>query len=302
MKEIKKPFQYEKLSLESPTNQKRKRSKNTLQTVKRIWSYLAKEKAKLTLVIFLVLMSSALSLLGPYMIGMAIDDYIVTKQTDGLGLLIISLILIFLAHSLAIFFQNFSMVGIAQNTIYTLRADLFKQFHRLSISFFDKQQHGKLMSSVTNDIDNINNTLNQSVVQIIASILTLVGTVTVMLILSPLLTAITMTIIPLMFISMRWITRRTGPLYKIQQQNLGEVNGFVEEIVSGQHIVKTFSQEHRVIDEFEEKNNKLQLSNFWSLLFAGYIPKVMNMLNCLSFGLIVLFGGILVIIGHISVG
>lgn len=302
MKEIKKPFQYEKLSLESPTNQKRKRSKNTLQTVKRIWSYLAKEKAKLTLVIFLVLMSSALSLLGPYMIGMAIDDYIVTKQTDGLGLLIISLILIFLAHSLAIFFQNFSMIGIAQNTIYTLRADLFKQFHRLSISFFDKQQHGKLMSSVTNDIDNINNTLNQSVVQIFASVITLIGTVTVMLILSPILTLITMTIIPVMFIAMKWITKRTGPLYKLQQRDLGEVNGYIEEIVSGQHIVKTYSQEERVIREFKNKNKHLQLSGFWAAVFSGYIPKVMNFLNLFGFGLIALFGGLLAINGYITVG
>src|SRR5699024_12045113 len=97
--------------------------------VKRIWSYLAKEKGRLTLVILLVLISSALSLLGPYMIGMAIDDYIVTKQTDGLGLLLILLIFIFLAHSLAIFFQNFLLGVIAHHTIYKLRADLFKQFH-----------------------------------------------------------------------------------------------------------------------------------------------------------------------------
>ena len=302
MKEIKKPFQYEKLSLEHSTSEKKKRSKNTAQTVKRIWSYLAKEKGRLTLVILLVLISSALSLLGPYMIGMAIDDYIVTKQTDGLGLLLILLMFIFLAHSLAIFFQNFWMVGIAQNTIYKLRADLFKQFHRLSISFFDKQQHGKLMSSVTNDIDNINNTLNQSVVQIFASVITLMGTVTVMLILSPILTIITMTIIPVMFIAMKWITNRTGPLYKLQQRELGEVNGYVEEIVSGQHVVKTFSQEERVIREFRNKNNNLQLSGFWAAVFSGYIPKVMNFLNLFGFGLIALFGGLLAINGYITVG
>ncbi len=302
IKEIKKPFQYEKIPLESTTNHKRKRSKHTVHTVKRIWSYLAKEKARLTLVILLVLISSALSLLGPYMIGMAIDDYIVTKQTTGLGLLLISLIFIFLIHSLAIFLQNFWMVGIAQNTIYTLRADLFKQFHRLAISFFDKQQHGKLMSSVTNDIDNINNTLNQSVVQIFASVLTLVGTVSVMLILSPLLTVITMTIIPLMFLAMKWITKRTGPLYKLQQRDLGELNGYIEEIVSGQHVVKTFSQEERVIREFKGKNENLQLSGFWAAVFSGYIPKVMNFLNLFSFGLIALFGGLLAINGYITVG
>lgn len=302
IKEIKKPFQYQKIPLENPTNNKKNRSKNTANTVKRIWSYLAKEKARLTLVIFLVLISSGLSLLGPYMIGMAIDDFIVKKETAGLGLLLIFLIFIYLSHSLAIFLQNFWMVGIAQNTVYTLRDDLFRQFHRLSISFFDKQQHGKLMSSVTNDIDNINNTLNQSVVQIFASILTLIGTVTIMLILSPLLTVITMTIVPLMFLAMKWITKRTGPLYKLQQKDLGEVNGYIEEIVSGQHVVKTFSQEERVIREFKDKNRNLQLSGFWAAVFSGYIPKVMNFLNLFSFGLIALFGGLLAMNGYITVG
>lgn len=300
--EIKKPFQYKKIALEDTNGLKKERSRNTAQTVKRIWSYLAKEKGKLTFVILLVLISSGLSLLGPYMIGMAIDDYIVTKQTTGLGLLLIILIIIYLIHSLSIFLQNYSMVGIAQNTVYTLRADLFTQFHRLSISFFDKQQHGKLMSSVTNDIDNINNTLNQSVIQIFASILTLIGTVTVMLILSPLLTFITMTIIPLMFIAMRWITKRTGPLYKLQQKDLGDLNGYIEETISGQHVVKTFSQEKRVIREFEDKNEKLQHSGFWAAVFSGYIPKVMNFLNLFSFGLIALFGGLLAINGYITVG
>src|SRR5690625_3253268 len=158
------------------------------------------------------------------------------------------------------------------------------------------------MSSETNDIDNINNTLNQSVVQIFASVLTLVGTVTIMLILSPLLTVITMTIVPLMFLAMKWITKRTGPLYKLQQRDLGEVNGYIEEIVSGQHVVKTFSQEERVIREFKDKNEKLQQSGFWAAVFSGYIPKVMNFLNLFSFGLIALFGGLLAINGHITVG
>src|SRR5699024_1831273 len=112
-------------------------------------------------------------------------------------------------------------------------------------SYFDKRQHGELMSRVTNDIDNVNNTLNQYVIQIFSIIITLVGTVSVMLYLSPLLTVVTMTIIPFMFNSIRWITRRTGPLYKLQQKDLGELNGYVEEIVSGQHVVKTYSQEER---------------------------------------------------------
>src|SRR5699024_12082455 len=92
------------------------------------------------------------------------------------------------------------------------------------------------------------------------------------------------------------------PLYKIQQQDLGEVNGYVEEIISGQQVVKIFSQEERVIHEFEEKNNQLQHSHFWALTFSGFIPKVMNTLNFLSFTLIAVFGGLLDINGQITVG
>ena len=305
IKLIKRPFQYKKISLQTlqaDSQTQAKRAQNISATLKRIWDYLAKEKVKLLIVVCMVIISAVLSLLGPYMVGMAIDDYIAQKQLTGLGLLLIILVVVYLLNSLAIFLQNFLMIDVAQNTVYTLRKDLFHHFHRLPISFFDKHQHGELMSRITNDIDNINSTLNQSVVQILSSVLTLLGTVTIMLILSPTLTFITMTIIPLMYIAMKWITKRTGPLYRRQQRDLGDLNGYVEEIISGQQIVKTFSQEERVTKEFEEKNQKLRFSGFWSMVYSGYIPKVMNMLNFLSFALIALFGGILAINGYITVG
>ncbi|MGJ9458775.1 ABC transporter ATP-binding protein [Oceanobacillus sp. CF4.6] len=293
---LKAPFQYERIPIENITTDNKKKAKNMGATLKRIWNYLAVEKAKLTLVILMVMASSGLALLGPFLVGMAIDDFIVMQQTAGLGMLLISLIVIYLFHSLSIFLQNFWMIGIAQNTVYTLRKDLFKQFHRLPISYFDKRQHGELMSRLTNDIDNVNNTLNQSVIQIFSSVLTLVGTIAVMLYLSPILTVVTMSVVPVMFFAMKWITKRTGPLYKLQQRKLGEVNGYVEEIVSGQHVVKTYSQEDKVIGQFEQRNNELKNTGFWALAISGLIPKVMNMLNFLSFGLIALVGGILVIV------
>ncbi|HLR52746.1 MAG TPA: ABC transporter ATP-binding protein [Candidatus Avamphibacillus sp.] len=300
--QLKKPFQYKKIPLDQVGLDKKKRAKDARGTIKRIWNYLAEEKGRLFLVILMVLISSAMALLGPFLVGVAIDEFIVTKETTGIGMLLLLLITAYIAHSVSIFMQNYWMIGIAQNTVFQLRSDLFTQFHRLPISYFDKRQHGELMSRVTNDIDNVNNTLNQSVIQIFSSIITLVGTVSVMLYLSPLLTVVTMTIIPFMFISIRWITRRTGPLYKLQQKDLGELNGYVEEIVSGQHVVKTYSQEERVIDEFAERNRNLQNTGFWSLTISGFIPKVMNMLNFLSFGLIALVGGILAINGSITVG
>ena len=294
-KDWKAPFQYEKIPLDTSSKNKKERAKNMGATLKRIWQYLSKQKGMLTLVILMVVASSGLSLLGPYMVGMSIDHFIVTREMDGLGKVLVALIFVFLCHSLAIFLQNFWMVGVAQNTVYELREDLFKQFHRLPISYFDKRQHGELMSRLTNDIDNVNNTLNSSVIQIASSVLTLTGTLIVMLLLSPILTVVTMIIVPMMYYAMKWNTSRTGPLYKLQQKNLGEVNGYVEEIVSGQHVVKTYSQEKKVIAAFEERNNELKKTGFWALMISGLIPKVMNMLNFLSFGLIALVGGLLAI-------
>ncbi|MFS0672031.1 ABC transporter ATP-binding protein [Ornithinibacillus sp. 179-J 7C1 HS] len=291
---LKDPFQYEKIPLENISEEvTKKRAKNTWGTIKRIWSYLAREKTRLWLVVLMVLISSAMSLLGPFMVGKAIDFFIMTKEAQGLALLAIGLLGVYLLNSLSIFLQSFWMIGIAQNTVYDLRSELFRKFHRLPIAYFDKRQHGELMSRITNDIDNVNNTLNQSVIQVFSSVLTLVGTVGVMLYLSPVLTVVTMSIIPVMFFATRWITKRTGPLYKLQQKRLGELNGYVEETVSGQHVVKTYSQEERVINEFEVKNKDLNHSGFWALTIAGFIPKVMNMLNFLSFGMIALVGGIL---------
>src|SRR5690606_34964585 len=111
---------------------------------------------------------------------------------------------------------------------------LFEHLHKLPIKFFDKRQHGELMSRITNDIDNVSQTLNSSVIQVFSSVLTLIGTITVMLILSPILTLITMSVVPLMFFGMKWITNRTGKLFKEQQKYLGEMNGFIQETISGQ--------------------------------------------------------------------
>ena len=111
------------------------------------------------------------------------------------------------------------------------------------------------MSRVTNDIENVSQTLNSSLIQVFSSVLTLVGTVSIMLYLSPLLTLLTMIIVPLMFIAMRWITRRTGILFKEQQRAIGELNGMIEETVSGQRVVKAFSQEQNVMEELRKKAN-----------------------------------------------
>lgn len=158
------------------------------------------------------------------------------------------------------------------------------------------------MSRVTNDIENVSGTLNSSAIQIFSSVLTLLGTFGVMLWLSPLLTLLTFIVVPLMAIGMRWITRRTGPLFKERQRNLGELNGYIEETLSGQRIIKAFSQEERVIRGFEERNTRIRISGFWAQTISGFIPKLMNGLNNLSFAIVAGIGGILAIQGSVTVG
>lgn len=280
----------------------KKKTSKRFAAIKRIWFYLAVNKTLLMVVLAMVVISSALGLLGPYLVGMAIDEYIVSKKGDHFLTLLLSLLVIYLFNSLSTFLQNYWMIGIAQDTVFTMRSQLFRHLHKLPITFFDRRQHGELMSRVTNDIENVSSTLNSSVIQIFSSLLTLVGTIVVMLWLSPLLTLLTMIIIPLMFIGMKWITNRTGKLFKEQQKNIGELNGFIEETVSGQRIVKTFSQEDRVIREFNMRNEKLKQSGYLSQAYSGFIPKVMNLLNNLSFAIIAGIGGYLALKGFISIG
>ncbi|MDR0139322.1 ABC transporter ATP-binding protein [Metabacillus idriensis] len=301
-KELSKPFKYPKVKQEEPIQKKTVKPKNWFATITRVWSYLSLNKGLLSLVLLMVVLSSFLALLGPFLIGRVIDDYIVTKESSGFVKLLIALVAIYIVQSISLLLQNIWMIGIAQNTVFTMRTQLFRHLHSLPISYFDKRQHGELMSRVTNDIENVSSTLNSSVIQIFSSILTLAGTIAVMLWLSPLLTLITLTIIPIMFFGMRWITNRTGKLFKAQQRNLGNLNGYIEETISGQRIVKTFSQEQKVISEFLEKSQRLKGAGFWAQTISGFIPKLMNVLNNLSFAVIAGVGGILALNGLVTIG
>lgn len=298
---IHKPFGYEPIitkdDLKNAKKKKGERASNWKSVLYRIWQLVDEQRGLLVTVLALVFISSVLTLLGPLMIGKIIDNHIMLMQFDGLGGQIGLLIVIYIGLSVATYFQSFWMVGIAQQTIFRLRTSLFAHLQKLPVTFFDKRQHGELMSRVTNDIENVSQTLNSSFIQVFSSILTLTGTIAVMLYLSPLLTVLTMIIVPVMFVAMRWITRRTGLLFKEQQQAVGELNGMIEETISGQRIVKAFSQEQRVMEEFAEKSDRLRQTGFWALTYSGFIPKVMNMLNNAAFAVVAGVGGLLALKG-----
>ena len=303
---IRRPFGYEpvirKEDLKKKDSKKSERAENWQSTLLRIWKLVDEHRFLLMTVLALVFVSSALALLGPYLIGYIIDEFIVPQTFSGMGTVIFWLIAVYIGHSVSLYLQNYWMVGIAQAVIYRMRTRLFEHLQRLPVSFFDKRQHGELMSRMTNDIENVSTTLNSTFIQVFSSILTLTGTIIVMLWLSPLLTVLTLVIIPIMYVAMQWITKRTGRLYKEQQQAIGELNGLIEESISGQKIVKAFSQEPRVMEEFLVKSENLRRTGFWAWTFAGFIPKVMNFLNNGSFAIVAGVGGILALNGSISIG
>jgi ATP-binding cassette, subfamily B, multidrug efflux pump len=298
---IRRPFGYEpiltKEDLKKPKEKKGERPNNWKDVLLRIWRLVDEQRALLITVLVLVALSSGLSILGPYLVGHIVDEYIVAGRFDGFGRMVIILIAVYAGLSVAMYLQSFWMIGISQRAVFKMRTGLFSHFQRLPVKFFDRRQHGELMSRMTNDIENVSQTLNNSFIQVFSSILTLVGTLAVMISLSPLLTVLTMTIVPLMFAAVRWVTKRTGRLYKAQQRAVGEMNGMIEESISGQRIVKAFSQEDRVMEEFTEKSERLRRTGFWALTYAGFIPKVMNFLNNGAFAVVAGIGGILALTG-----
>ena len=278
------------------------RPKQWLPTLLRIWSYLAAHKRLLAAIFAMTAISSTLGLLGPYLLGRAIDDYFVPGDYEGLAALILVLGAVYVAQGAAGWLQSFWMIGVAQRTVARLRADLFDALHRLPITYFTKRQHGELMSRMTSDIENVSQTLNSSFIQLISSLLTFAGMLGLMIWLSPIMTLITLTIVPVMFAGMRWITNRTGRYFKETQRNTGALNGFVEETLSGQRIVKSFSRERAVIGEFMEKNALLRESAYRAQVYSGFIPKLMNMLNNMSFAVVAGAGGLLTLKGIVSIG
>lgn len=280
-------------------------AKDSKKTLKRLWGYLVQQKGRLIIVFLLVLLGTLLSLVGPFLIGKGID-----VMSSGFGkvnlnrLLKIVFLLIgtYALSALMSWLQIYVMIGTAQTTVKELRKDLFEKLQGLSLPYFDSQPHGDLMSRMTNDVENINTTLSQNITQIFSSLITVIGTLIMMLYLSPLLTVLSLITIPIgIFLTIK-IAGFTRKYFLSQQTELGSLNGYIEEIISGQKVVKTFGQEQKSIQRFGESNTKLKTVGIRAQIFTGIIPPMMNVVNNLSFALTAGFGGYLAVKGAITIG
>ncbi|TBL79171.1 ABC transporter ATP-binding protein [Paenibacillus thalictri] len=271
-------------------------------TLRSIWFYLSAYKRTLLGVTLLIVISASLSLLGPFLLGVLIDSYLVKRNGAELLALIGLMGVIYAVQTGATLLQNYTMIGVAQRAVAAIRADLFAKLHRLPIPFYANKQAGELMSRFTNDIDNISQMLGSSFIQLVSSTITFVGMLSLMLWLSPILTLVMLTVFPAMYYGMKWITARTGPLFKAQQRDLGALAGFLEEKLSGQLIVKAFSKQNDVLNEFSGLNKELRTSAYWAQTYSGFISKLMILLNNMSFAVIAGVGGVLAFQGMITIG
>ncbi|MNO22767.1 putative ABC transporter ATP-binding protein [compost metagenome] len=276
--------------------------KTTAHTLRKLSGYLFRQPLRLILVLLLTIAAAGLTLLGPYLTGVALDRYIIPGRYDGLLQLCLLLLGLYLLGSLVSWLQNYLLADISQRTVWSLRKDLFQHLQRLPIPFFAGKSHGELMSRTTNDIDNIASSLNQSLVQIISSIIMLAGSLTMMLLLNGWLTLIAVVTAPLIAWFARTIARRTGAQFKAQQQELGKLNGFIEETVSGHRVVALFHQEQRIASQFSETNSRLKQSGIRAQIFSGMMGPFMNIFGHITYLLIAVAGGWLALKDLTTVG
>ncbi|WP_049770067.1 ABC transporter ATP-binding protein [Caldicellulosiruptor obsidiansis] len=276
--------------------------KDLKSTLKRLWIYFKEFKILLFGIFATVVIGAILQIISPLLIQKAIDGYIVPKKLDGLYKIVLAMIGIYLLNSLFAYLQGYGMMTISQKVVFKMRNELFAKLQRLPIKVFDTRAHGDLMSRLTNDIDVVTNTLNASLTSIFSSIITITGSIIVMLILSPLLTILTLTVVPLMFWFTNLIATRTRKLFSQNQKLLGSLNSIIEEDITGQKVIKVFTREAKEMQKFEKVNRELAKTGIKAQIFSGIIPPLMNLLNNLAFIIVAASGGFLALKGFITVG
>lgn len=278
------------------------KAKNQRETLSRVWHYVKQQKIGLFFSIFFVIASTFLSLAGPYMIGHIIDDYIMKKDIDGTIRLGILLAVIFSVASILTWLQTYVMIQVAMKTIRTLRLELFQKLQTLALRFFDQRALGDLMSRVTNDIDNLNTALVQSVTQIVSSILTVIGVSIAMFTLSWQLAIVTLIIIPLIVFTTKQIIKRSSKNYAARQRDLGKLNGYIEEMITGSEVLTLFGREQQTIDTFRQQNENLRNSAQRAEITSGLLGPINNFMNNLGLAVVIGTGAFLAVKSIVTVG
>ncbi len=277
--------------------------KDMQKTLLRLWDYISTDKVTLAFVFFCVIFSTVSSLAGSYMLRPVINS-IASGEGDTTGLLKLLLIMlgIYAAGIVTQYLQSRIMIGISQKALLKLRNDLFTKVQRLPVRFYDTNNHGDIMSRFTNDVDAVGEMLSNTVVQLIAGAVSIVGTFALMCYTNIYLTLVTVVMVPLMIRAGQSVAKRSRKYYSGQQTALGALNGYIEETVTGQKVVKVFCHEKAAEEEFDRLNSDLKDKQIKAQFFGGIMGPVMGNLGQVSYSLTACFGGILCVLKGFDVG
>lgn len=311
------------------------KAKNFSGTLRRLLLYFVPERFNLSIVIIAALVGTIFNIVGPKILGLAttrlfdnlLDRFVVQfrnqsirqqlEQFPGLGLqlsplpaidfdyigrIIVLLLVLYAISAVFIYIQQYLMAGVSQRTIYKLRQEVDQKLSRLPLKYFDGRTHGEILSRAVNDMDNIGSTLQQSLMQLVTSSLTLVGVMAMMLSISWSLTLIVLVTLPLSVIVVSGIAKRSQEYFRHQQKALGELNGHVEEMYTGHKIVKAFGHEAQAISEFDGLNSTLREAGWRAQFVSGIIMPLMRFVGNLGYVLVAVVGGTMVTQNSISLG
>ena len=290
------------------------KAKDFKKTMKTLMSYLRPYRLMIIIVIIFAIGSAAFSIVVPKILGKAttaLFEGLISKVTEQsgsgidfgyIGQIVIVLLVLYIISTVFSLIQGFAMSGIAQKVSYKMRKEISEKINRMPLKYFDTKTHGEVLSRVTNDVDTVSQTLNQSMSQIITSATTLIGVLIMMFSINWIMTLVALLIVPVSLGLISIVVKKSQRYFKSQQEYLGHVNGQVEEVYSGHNIVKAFNAEEREINTFNDLNDTLYKSAWKSQFLSGLMQPIMMFVGNLGYVLVSIIGGFLAIKGAIEVG
>ena len=288
------------------------KAKDFKGTLKKLVKYMSAFKVHMIFVAIFAICGTIFNIAGPKILGQATTEIfngLVSKVSGGSGMdfgkigqILLMTLGLYVISALCSFIQGLIMTGVSQKTTYRLRKEISEKINRMPMNYFDTKPVGEILSRVTNDVDTLGQSLNQSATQLITSITTIIGVLVMMLSISPLMTLVAILILPVSVLLLSFVMKHSQRYFRGQQEYLGNVNGQVEEIYSGHNIIKAFNKEEDVIREFNATNDKLYDSAWKSQFFSGMMMPVMQFIGNLGYVAVAILGGYLTIKNAIEVG
>lgn len=281
--------------------------KNARKTISRILGYMGKFKALWSLVFLCVIISSGASVIGSYLIKPALNDYIIpligheNPDLMGFAKLLLGVLCLFLLGVTASYCNSRLMLYISTNLLYSVRCDLFSNLEKLPIKYYDEHTHGELMSRFTNDTDALREMLSQTIPQFFSSIITVIAILVMMIVLSPLLTCIMLLTMFFTTLIITTIGKRSVKAFRENQKCVGELNGFVEEMIEGQKVIKVFNHETKAKSDFEKLNNNLRKAGTTAMTYGGILGPITNNFSHIQYAIIAIVASSVMIMGETGI-